>query len=110
MIWPSTTFRLASLSTNGSGPERIKQQVIYDTVIEYADAPRLRKVATHDVRRTCTKLTHKDGSRLNQIQLFLGDGSIQTTGRYVGIERDLTAPCDQSLTPTRGASTGTDIA
>jgi len=56
----------------------------------------LAKLAPHDLRRTFAKLAHKGGSGLEQIQLSLGHGSIQTTERYLGIEQDLTdAPCDR---------------
>ena len=44
----------------------------------------LREIgAPHDLGRTLAKLTHKGGSALDQIQLSLGHGSIQTTERYV---------------------------
>jgi integrase len=46
-------------------------------------------------RRTFAKLSYKGGAKLDQIQLSLGHGSIQTTERYLGVQQDLTdAPCD----------------
>ena len=74
----------------------ISEQAIYNLVIEYAQSLGLAKLAPHDLRRTFAKLAHKGGSGLEQIQLSLGHGSIQTTERYLGIEQDLTdAPCDR---------------
>jgi integrase len=72
------------------------QQVIYNTVIEYAERPLgLGKVAQHDRRRTFVKLAHKGGSALDQVQLSLGHASIQTTERYLSAAQDLTdAPGD----------------
>jgi site-specific recombinase XerD len=75
--------------------DRITEQAIYNVVAEYADCLKLGKLAPHDLRRTFAKLAHKGGSALDQIQLSLGHGSIQTTERYLGVEQDLTdAPCD----------------
>jgi len=75
--------------------ERLSEQAIYNLVVERADALGLGKLAPHDLRRTFAKLAHRGGSGLDQIQLSLGHGSIQTTERYLGVEQDLTdAPCD----------------
>ena len=73
----------------------MSEQAIYNLVIAYAQSLGLAKLAPHDLRRTLAKLAHKGGSGLEQIQLSLGHGSIQTTERYPGVEQDLTdAPCD----------------
>jgi site-specific recombinase XerD len=75
--------------------DRMTEQGIYNVVIHYADKLNLGKLAPHDLRRSFAKLAHKGGSGLDQIQLSLGHGSIQTTERYLGVEQDLTdAPCD----------------
>lgn len=71
-------------------------QAIRDAVTGYAKACGLERIAPHDLRRTFAKLAHKGGSGLDQIQLSLGHASIQTTGRYLGVQQDLTdAPCDR---------------
>jgi site-specific recombinase XerD len=76
--------------------ERMTEQAIYNLVVEYAELLGFGKLAPHDLRRTFAKLAHKGGSGLDQIQLSLGHGSIQTTERYLGVEQDLTdAPCDR---------------
>jgi len=75
--------------------ERMTDQAIYNIVAEYAKFLALGEIAPHDLRRTFAKLAHKGGSAIDQIQLSLGHGSIQTTERYLGVEQDLTdAPCD----------------
>src|SRR5215470_11092809 len=74
---------------------RMTEQAIYNLVVEYSKFLGFGKLAPHDLRRTFAKLAHKGGSGLDQIQLSLGHGSIQTTERYLGVEQDLTdAPCD----------------
>ncbi|HEV7744082.1 MAG TPA: tyrosine-type recombinase/integrase [Pyrinomonadaceae bacterium] len=75
--------------------ERMSEQAIYNVVGQYAEALSLGNIAPHDLRRSFAKLAHKGGSGIDQIQLSLGHGSIQTTERYLGTEQDLTnAPCD----------------
>lgn len=75
--------------------ERMTEQAIYNVVLRYADKISVGRIAPHDLRRTFAKLAHKGGSGLDQIQLSLGHGSIQTTERYLGVEQDITdAPCD----------------
>jgi site-specific recombinase XerD len=75
--------------------ERMTEQAIYNLVTQYAESLGIPNLAPHDLRRTFAKLAHKGGAGLDQIQLSLGHGSIQTTERYLGTEQDLTdAPCD----------------
>ena len=75
--------------------DRVTEQAIYNMVAGYAKTLGFGEIAPHDLRRTFAKLAHKGGSALDQIQLSLGHGSIQTTERYLGIEQDLMdAPCD----------------
>jgi site-specific recombinase XerD len=74
---------------------RMSEQAIYNLVTDYATAVGFVSIAPHDLRRTFAKLAHKGGSGVDQIQLSLGHGSMQTTERYLGVEQDLTdAPCD----------------
>ena len=74
---------------------RMTEQAIYNVVLHYAWRLGIESLAPHDLRRTFAKLALKGGSGLDQIQLSLGHGSIQTTERYLGVEQDLTdAPCD----------------
>ena len=75
--------------------KRMSEQAMYNLVVDYGVRLGLRKLAPHDLRRTFAKLAYKGGAGLDQIQLSLGHGSIQTTERYLGTEQDLTdAPCD----------------
>ncbi len=75
--------------------ESMTEQAFYNLVFEYATDLGFGEIAPHDLRRTFAKLAHKGGSGLDQIQLSLGHGSIQTTEKYLGVEQDLTdAPCD----------------
>ena len=42
------------------------------------------KVAPHDLRRTCARLSHPAGGELEQIQFLLGHRYLETTERYLG--------------------------
>ena len=53
-------------------------------------------MTAHDLRRTFAKRVRAGGNALEQIQLSLGQASIQTTERYLGARQDLTdAPGDR---------------
>ena len=85
----STGNIFRSITKGGKANGSISDQAIADISYKYAG------VAAHNLRRTFSKLAHKGGAPLEQIQLTLGHASIKTTERYLGIEQDLTsAPCD----------------
>ena len=42
----------------------------------------------HDLRRTCAKLCRAGDGELEQIQLLLGNASVQTSERYLGTKQD----------------------
>jgi site-specific recombinase XerD len=39
---------------------------------------------------TYAKLAHKDGAKVDQIQLSLGHASLTTTERYLGVHQNIT--------------------
>ncbi len=87
-------FRALNKGGRVSGDSLTAQAV--RLVVESYAQPLSLDVAPHDLRRTFAKLAYKGGAGLDQIQLSLGHGSIQTTERYLGVTQDLTdAPCDR---------------
>ncbi len=46
-------------------------------------------ISPHDLRRTYAKLAHKNGAKIDQIQLNLGHHSLATTQVYLGTDLDL---------------------
>ena len=75
--------------------ERMGEKVVWQMLQEYAKAVGLTGIAPHDLRRTCAKLCRSAGGELEQIQMLLGHGSVQTTERYLGTKQDLVyAPND----------------
>ena len=59
-----------------------------DVVYKYAQQCGL-DISPHDLRRTYAKLAHKNGAKIDQIQLNLGHHSLATTQVYLGNELDL---------------------
>ncbi|MGD1157984.1 MAG: site-specific integrase [Terriglobia bacterium] len=59
-------------------------KVLWEVVQEAATRAGIEKLAPHDLRRTCARLCHLAGGKLDQIQFLLGHVSIQTTERYLG--------------------------
>jgi len=47
------------------------------------------EISPHDLRRTYAKLAHKNGAKIDQIQINLGHHSLATTQVYLGNELDL---------------------
>jgi len=79
-------------SINKSGKlwgDGVTPKVIWWVVLEYAEKVDVRKLAPHDLRRTCAKLCRAAGGELEQIQLLLGHASIQTTEQYLGTRQNL---------------------
>jgi len=68
--------------------EQICGETIRDVVYKYAHQCGL-DISPHDLRRTYAKLAHKNGAKIDQIQLSLGHQSLATTQVYLGIELDL---------------------
>jgi len=52
----------------------------------------LEHTAPHDLRRTCAKLCHSNGGKLEQIKFLLGHASVLTTQRYLGCKQNLGHP------------------
>ena len=54
-------------------------------------------MAPHDLRRTCAKLCHASGGKLEQIQFLLGHVSVQTMERYLGCKQNLSHPVNDQF-------------
>ena len=67
-------------------------KVLWDVVRAAAARAGIEKLAPHDLRRTCARLCHLEGSQLDQIQFLLGHVSVLTTERYLGCKQNLEQP------------------
>ncbi len=74
----------------------LTENAIWWIVREYA-AELDFKLAPHDLRRTCARLCRESGGALEQIQLLLGHGSIQTTMDYLGTRQNLAEAVNDRL-------------
>jgi site-specific recombinase XerD len=68
--------------------ESICGEAVRDVVYKYARQCGF-DISPHDLRRTYAKLAHKNGAKIDQIQLNLGHQSLATTLVYLGNELDL---------------------
>lgn len=74
--------------------ENMTPQAVRDVVNHYGSVIGV-DLAAHDLRRTFSKLAHKGGAGIDQIQLSLGHLSLKTTEKYLGVSQNLTdAPAD----------------
>lgn len=77
---------------NGMSPK-----VLWDVVRVAAERAGIKKLAPHDLRRTCARLCHLAGGELEQIQFLLGHVSVQTTERYLGCKQKLRCAVNDRL-------------
>ena len=75
----------------------LTEYAVWWIVREYAAELDLGKLAPHDLRRTCARLCRESGGALEQIQLLLGHGSIQTTMDYLGTKQNLAEAVNDRL-------------
>lgn len=75
----------------------LTENAVWWIVREYAGELELGKLAPHDLRRTCARLCRESGGALEQIQLLLGHGSIQTTMDYLGTKQNLAEAVNDRL-------------
>jgi site-specific recombinase XerD len=64
-------------------------KVVWHVVKQYAGKVGILKLAPHDLRRSCARLSHSAGGELEQIQFLLGHVSVQTTEKYLGCKQRL---------------------
>jgi integrase len=79
------------------GDGALTENAVWWMVREYAGALDLGNLAPHDLRRTCARLCRESGGALEQIQLLLGHGSIQTTMDYLGTKQNLVEAVNDRL-------------
>jgi integrase len=86
------------VNKGGSVSEKaITEASVWWIVREYAGVLDLGHLAPHDLRRTCARLCRESGGALEQIQLLLGHGSIQTTMDYLGTRQNLAEAVNDRL-------------
>ena len=79
------------------GEKALTENAVWWIVREYAGTLELGHLAPHDLRRTCARLCRESGGALEQIQLLLGHGSIQTTMNYLGMRQNLAEAVNDRL-------------
>lgn len=60
----------------------------YAAVADIAPAKGKRKLAPHDLRRTCARNAYDNGATLLQVQQMLGHSDPKTTARYIGLDQE----------------------
>ena len=79
------------------GGTPLTENAVWWIVRQYAGELEFGKLAPHDLRRTCARLCRESGGALEQIQLLLGHGSIQTTMDYLGTKQNLAEAVNDRL-------------
>jgi len=72
-------------------------KAIWHVVKAAARRAGIKKLAPHDLRRTCARLCHLSGGELEQIQFLLGHASVQTTERYLGCKQKFSHAVNDNL-------------
>jgi integrase len=82
--------------------EGVTPNVIWYVVKECAARAGIKRLAPHDLRRSCARWCHAAGGELEQIQFLLGHASVLTTERYIGCKQNLSQPVNDRI-QLRGA-------
>ena len=67
----------------------VTEKVVWYVVRNFAKSVGIKKIAPHDLRRSCARLCHVAGGELEQIQFLLCHVSVQTTERYLGSKQKI---------------------
>ena len=77
--------------------EGISEKTVWHVVKKIAISMNIPRLAPHDLRRSCARLSHDSGGELEQIQFLLGHVSVQTTERYIGCRQRLRVAVNDKL-------------
>ncbi len=77
--------------------EHLGDWTIWHVVEQSAKEIGMAHFGAHDLRRTCAKLSRKNGGDLEQIKFLLGQSSIQTTERYLGSDQEIAVAVNDNL-------------
>ena len=72
--------------------DSVTQKGVWRVVRRYRAATGIPNFAPHDCRRTCARLCHVAGEKLEQIQFLLGHRSVKTTERYLDASNGCNTP------------------
>src|SRR5260370_701632 len=75
----------------------ITPKAIWHVVKAAAKRAGIKELAPHDLRRTCARLCHLAGGKLEQIQFLLGHASVQTTEHYLGCKQRISQAVNDNL-------------
>jgi integrase len=77
--------------------EELGDLSIWSVVEQSSKQIGIEHFGAHDLRRTCAKLSRKNGGDLEQIKFLLGHSSIQTTERYLGSDQEIAIAVNNNL-------------
>jgi site-specific recombinase XerD len=77
--------------------EAVTEKLVWHVVKEFAAKIGVKKLAPHDLRRSCARLCRASGGELEQIQFLLGHVSVQTTERYLGCTQRISSAVNDRI-------------
>jgi site-specific recombinase XerD len=77
--------------------DSITPKAIWQVVKVAAKRADIKRLAPHELRRTCARLCHLAGGEIEQIQFLLGHASVQTTEHYLGCKQRLSNAVNDNL-------------
>lgn len=89
-------FRAISARGRCTG-QGLTTQSVYNIVRQYAKLAGLKRLAPHDLRRTCGRLSYQKYKDIRKTQRLLDHASSLTTERYLGLHQDDETPANADL-------------